>query len=150
MQRIDRMRAGMAALRGTSPWVTLDQGRIDAFAEVTDDRQFIHIDPHRAAQTPLGGTVAHGFLTLAMLSHLLAEARLPLPPLRQSLNYGFDSLRFVTPVRAGARVRGVFAVTAVEPRGEGRALLHVDTTVEIEGHHRPALVADWLALLVLD
>jgi len=133
---------------GLSPWVALDQARIDAFAEVTEDRQFIHIDPARAADTPFGGTIAHGYLTLSMLSRLFETAEIPFPPVRASLNYGFDKVRFLTPVRAGARIRARFTLQGVEER-PGGLLLRLATKVEIEGESRPALAADWLVMLQL-
>jgi Acyl dehydratase len=133
---------------GLSPWFTVDQARIDAFAEVTEDRQFIHVDPVRAAETPFGGTIAHGYLTLSMLSHLAVTAEIPFPPARASLNYGFDKVRFLTPVRAGARIRGRFTLTGVEER-PGGLMLRLAVSVEIEGSDKPALAADWLVMLQL-
>jgi acyl dehydratase len=138
---------GMAP--AVSDWLTLDQPMIDAFADLTQDRQFLHTDPVRAAATAFGGTVAHGFLTLSMLSHFLETAALPLPPLRHSVNYGFDRLRFVAPVPAGARIRGRFTLTEAEARPDGQILLRLTAEVEIEGTPRPALVADWLTLVAL-
>ncbi|MCB1388490.1 MAG: MaoC family dehydratase [Rhodobacteraceae bacterium] len=133
---------------GLSPWFRVDQARIDAFAEVTEDRQFIHVDPERAAQTPFGGTIAHGYLTLSMLSYLVVSAEIPFPPVRASLNYGFDKVRFLAPVRAGARIRGRFTLKGVEER-PGGLLLRFDVAVEVEGSDRPALSADWLVMLQL-
>lgn len=130
-----------------SDWVSVDQTLIDAFADVTRDWQFLHTDPARAAASPFGGTIAHGFLTLSMLSHFLETAALPLPPLRHSVNYGFDRIRFVTPVPAGGRIRGRFVVTGAEARPDGQVLLRLRTEVEVEGASRPALVADWLSLV---
>lgn len=150
MSALDTLRAEVGILGGTSPWVVITQAQIDAFADLTQDRQFIHIDPVRAAATPFGGTVAHGFLTLSMLSHLLLSADLPLPSARESVNYGFDRVRFLAPVPAGARIRGVFVLTGVEDRGGGRMLLRFDATVEIDGSAKPALRADWLAMMRMD
>lgn len=140
--------AGLKDRRFTSGWHPLDQSRIDTFAALTEDRQFIHVDPVRAAaETPFGGTIAHGYLTLSMTAAMAAQALPPLDGLRASLNYGFDRVRFLTPVRAGARVRGHFALKSAEPdRGGFRVCWTVE--VEIDGESKPALVADWLALLL--
>ncbi len=131
---------------GTSPWVALDQGLIDAFAQVTGDDQFIHVDPVRAkAESPYGGTVAHGFLTLSMLP-VMARAVLPQTRgLRARVNYGFDKIRFLAPVPAGARIRAHFRLLAAEARAAGELTLKYGVTVEIEHGARPALVAEWLS-----
>lgn len=140
---------------GTSPWFALPQDKIDAFAELTEDRQFIHTDPARAAaESGFGGTIAHGYLTLSMLSAMAAAAVAPLTQCRESVNYGFDKLRFLAPVPSGSRVRGTFVLDGIDtrpaPEGEARRLLRLGVTVEIEGQPRPALVAEWLVLLVFD
>ena len=132
---------------GVSGWITLDQARIDAFAAVTEDDQFIHTDPDRAAQTVFGGTIAHGFLTLSMLSRMSYDALPPIEGGAISMNYGFDSLRFLAPVRAGQRVRGRFTLNEIRPRGEARSILRFGLVVEIEGATSPALAADWLTLV---
>ena len=133
---------------GTSDWIVLDQARIDAFADVTEDHQFIHCDPVRAADSPFGGTIAHGFLTLSMLSRMAAQALPMLGQVRESLNYGFDKVRFLSPVPSGARVRGVFTLHAVEDRPGNRQMLRLAASVEIEGTDRPALIAEWLVMLI--
>ena len=132
---------------GTSGWLTLDQARIDAFAEATEDRQFIHVDPQAAAQTPFGGTIAHGFLSLSMLSRMAAEAILVPDSAKMVVNYGLDRVRFLAPVRSGKRVRGRFVLNGVEEKAPGQILLRHGVTVEIEGEDRPALVAEWLGLV---
>ena len=132
---------------GTSDWIVLDQARIDAFADVTEDHQFIHCDPQRAAGSPFGGTIAHGFLTLSMLSRMAAQALTILTEVRESLNYGFDKVRFLTPVPSGARVRAVFTLQGTEARPGNRQMLRFSVTVEIEGTDRPAVAADWLVML---
>ncbi|MBR1220660.1 MaoC family dehydratase [Bradyrhizobium sp. U87765 SZCCT0131] len=133
---------------GTSPWHLVDQARIDAFAEVTEDHQFIHVDPARAArETPFGGTIAHGFLSLSLMSVFAYEVLPAIEGTRMSVNYGFDKLRFVSPVRAGARVRGRFTLAEATLRGPNELLSRTQVTVEIEGGDKPALVADWLGLL---
>lgn len=132
---------------GVSGWLTLDQARIDAFADATEDRQFIHTDPAAAARTPFGGTIAHGFLTLSLLSRMAAEAMLLPDTLNMAVNYGFDRVRFLAPVRSGKRVRGRFRLDSAEEKAPGQILLRHHVTVEIEGEDKPALTADWLGLM---
>lgn len=131
---------------GVSRWIEVDQARIDAFAEVTEDRQFIHIDPEAAKATPFGGTIAHGFLTLSLASAMSYDALPPLEGVVMGVNYGFDKLRFLAPVPAGSRVRGRFRLLSVEDKGGGRWLLKHELTVEIEGGDKPALIAEWLGM----
>ena len=146
---IDALRARTGEVIGASPWLAVEQSRIDAFAETTLDHQFIHVDPARAQATPLGSTIAHGFLTLSLLSHF-AEAVLPeISGLAMSMNYGFDRVRFVAPVRAGTRVRGVFSLAALEQQADHRFQMRLAVTIEIEGEAKPALVADWLTVLFM-
>ena len=132
---------------GVSGWLTIDQPRIDAFADATEDRQFIHVDPAAAARTPFGGTVAHGFLTLAMLSRMGAEAMQLPDGLRMAVNYGLDRVRFIAPLRSGKRIRGRFILDSVEEKVPGQYLIRHTVTVEIEGEDKPALTAQWLGLL---
>ncbi|WP_338023226.1 MaoC family dehydratase [Aliiroseovarius subalbicans] len=129
---------------GLSRWFTLEQARIDAFADVTEDDQFIHTDPARAAQTPFGGPIAHGFLTLSMLSAMTYDALPPLAGEAMGVNYGFDRIRFVSPVPAGARIRARFTLVTARPVGDAAWELGIDVVVEIDGQVRPALVAHWL------
>ena len=146
---IDALIALVGTETGVSHWLTIDQKRIDAFAEITEDRQFIHIDPEAARATPFGGAIAHGFLTLSMLSALAMDA-MPRPAdLAMSVNYGFDKLRFISPVPAGSRIRGRFKLESVTPRSENEFLARNIATVEIEGAAKPALIAEWLALYIL-
>ncbi|MGR3495708.1 MaoC family dehydratase [Citreimonas sp.] len=127
-----------------SDWVMLDAARVNAFAGVTEDWQFVHFDDERArAETPFGGAIAHGFLTLSMLSAMSYEVTEDLPELATSVNYGFDRIRFVTPVPVGSRIRGTFAVADVD-EGEGWLNIHWDVELEIEGGDSPALVASWI------
>ncbi len=144
----DGMIAAVGQEIGCSDWFTMDQHRIDAFAEVTEDRQFIHIDPARAAQTVFGGTIAHGMLTLSMMSGMAYGALPAMAGTSASVNYGFDKVRFITPVRAGARIRGRFTLRAAELRGRDKLMTHFDVVVEIEGLDRPAMTAAWLILYV--
>ncbi|GGB15559.1 hypothetical protein GCM10011380_01240 [Sphingomonas metalli] len=131
-----------------SEWVLIDQAMIDAFAAATGDRQFIHVDPVRAAATPFGGTVAHGFLTLSLMPMLLDRSDMPRPEgVRMAVNYGCDTLRFVAPVRSGTRVRGRFTLLSLVERRPGVITQTVEFTVEIEGSDKPALVAEWIGQL---
>jgi len=134
---------------GISSWLSIDQARIDVFAEATEDRQFIHVDPAAAAQTPFGGAIAHGFLTLSLLSRMGAEAMLIPEGIKMAVNYGLDRVRFLAPVRSGSRVRGRFVLDSVEEKARGQVLLRHTVTVEIEGETKPAMTAIWLGLLVL-
>ena len=131
---------------GLSHWITVDQARIDAFARITEDEQFIHVDPERARTTPFGGTIAHGFLTLSLASAMSYDAVAPLDGMVMGVNYGFDKLRFLAPVPAGSNIRGRFKLLSAEDKGDGRWLLKHELTVEIEGADKPALIAEWLSM----
>ncbi len=133
---------------GTSGWITVDQARINAFADCTEDHQWIHTDPERAAATPGGTTIAHGFLTLSLLPALRNEIGVVPDGVARVLNYGLDRVRFLASVKSGARVRARVHLTEVAPKGEGRLLLKTENTIEIEGEAKPALIADTLALLI--
>jgi acyl dehydratase len=152
MSRAPLALAEFAALAGGAPflsrWFVIDQARLDAFAEVTEDRQFIHTDPQAAAATPFGGTIAHGFLTVSLLSAMAQDALPPLTGVAMRVNYGLDRLRFLTPIKVNARVRGRFALIEATLRGPREWLMRYDTSVEIEGGERPALAALWLTLVV--
>ena len=144
---LDEIRARIGSEVGVSSWLTIDQARIDAFAEATEDRQFIHTDPSAAAQTPFGGTIAHGFLTLSLLSRMAADAMLIPDGVRMAVNYGLDRVRFLAPVRSGSRVRGRFTLDSIEETAPGQVLMRHIVTVEIEGEDKPALTAVWLGLI---
>lgn len=144
---LDEIRSRIGEEVGISGWFTIDQARIDAFADATEDRQFIHLDPDAAAQSPFGGTIAHGFLILSLLSRMAAEAMLLPEGLRMAVNYGFDRVRFRAPVRSGKRVRGRFILDSVEEKAPGQILMRHSVTVEIEGEDKPALTAQWLGLM---
>ena len=144
---LEEIRSKVGQEVGTSSWLLVDQSRIEAFADATEDRQFIHTDPKAAAQTPFGGTIAHGFLSLSMLSRMAAEAMLFPDSVRMALNYGLDRVRFITPVRSGKRIRGRFRLDSVEEKAPGQLLFRHTVTVEIEGEEKPALTAEWLGLL---
>jgi acyl dehydratase len=133
---------------GVSSWYLVDQKRIDVFADVIEDHQFIHIDPERAKkETPFGSTVAHGFLTMSLLSIMSYEVMPVIEGTTMGVNYGFDKLRFISPVRAGSRVRGRFVLAEARLRKPKELQSRTNVTVEIEGEDRPALVADWIGLI---
>ena len=132
---------------GASPWILVDQESIDTFADVTGDHQFIHVDPEAAARTPFGGTVAHGFLTLSLLSQMAASVMFVPETLRMAVNYGFDKVRFIAPVRSGKRVRGRFTLARMEEKRPGQWQFVHDVTVEIEDEDKPALTAEWIGLI---
>jgi len=146
---IDELIALAGSQAGVSRWFAIDQPRIDAFAEITDDRQFIHVDPEAARATPFGGAIAHGFLTLSMLSALAMDALPRVEGRAMGVNYGFDKLRFVSPVRAGGRIRGRFRIDSVTPRSPTEFMVRYAVTVEIEGAVKPAIVAEWLTIVVM-
>lgn len=136
---------------GVSGWLTVDQERIDAFAACTGDRQWLHVDVERARrESPFGTTIAHGLLTLSLLPALRAEVGVVPAGVRQVLNYGSNRVRFLAPVKAGARIRARVRLVAAEPRGDGRVLVTSENTVEVEGEERPALVAETLMLLIAE
>jgi acyl dehydratase len=134
---------------GTSDWMPVDQERIDQFAACTGDRQWIHVDVERARrESPFGGPVAHGYLTLSLVAPMVMELGVVPPDAAAGLNYGLDKVRFLAPVKAGARVRNRAKVVAVEPSGNGRILVKLQCTLEIEGEAKPALVAEMLCMLI--
>lgn len=126
-----------------SDWLVVDQARIDRFADAIEDRQWIHVDPERARRSPFGGTIAHGFLTLSLLSHLL-ETTISLGERKMGVNYGLNRVRFTAPVPAGSRVRARFTLAATEPLDGNGMQSTWAVTVEREGGDRPALVAEWV------
>jgi len=131
---------------GFSRWIMVDQARIDRFAEATEDRQFIHTDPARAAETAFGGTIAHGALVLSILAGVAEEVLPSIENARMAVNFGFDRIRFITPVACGSRVRANLIVKSVTERGSGVLQSHLLARVDIEHQERPALVADWTIL----
>ena len=144
---LDEIRTRVGKEIGVSSWIEVSQERIDAFAEATEDRQFIHVDPSAAAQTPFGGTIAHGFLSLSLLSRMGAEVMLIPDGVKMAVNYGLDRVRFLAPGRSGKRVRGRFTLDSVEEKAPGQVLMRHIVTVEIEGEDKPALTAVWLGLI---
>ena len=134
---------------GVSSWITLDQARIGEFAHCTGDHQWIHVDPERAQREgPFGTTIAHGFLTLALIAPTAFEILVSRVAPRSVVNYGLEKVRFYAPVRAGQRVRNHIRLAAVEERGSGRYLVTTENTMEIEGEIKPALLANTLAIFI--
>lgn len=144
----DEMVSAVGSEIGVSSWREVTQEMIDLFADATDDHQFIHVDPARAAATPFGGTIAHGFLTLSLLSTMAYETVPPLQGAAMGVNYGFESLRFVAPVKCGSRIRTRFTLAEAYARPSGWIHVNYDVTIEIEGSKKPALTARWMTLVV--
>lgn len=135
---------------GVSQWVEISQQNINAFADITIDHQFIHVDEARAAQTPFGGTIAHGFLSLSMLSYFAEKGcGIWIDGAKMGMNYGFDKVRFIHPVRVGSRIRGHGVLVSVVEKKPGQYLIKQTVTVEIENVDKPALVAEWLVLAIV-
>ncbi|MEX0964614.1 MAG: MaoC family dehydratase [Pseudohongiellaceae bacterium] len=135
---------------GITEWLEIDQDRINKFAEATGDFQYIHIDPERAAQTPFGTTIAHGFLTLSLLSMLSADnGGIKLENSVMGINYGLDKVRFINPVKVGSKIRARFELVSAHEKKPKHYLLKHNVTIEIEGEDKPALIADWLGMTVI-
>lgn len=138
--------AMVGTIIGTSRWIEITQERVNAFAQATGDFQFIHVDPERAKLTPFGGTIAHGFLTLSLLSLMVEESDCPkVADIKMGVNYGSNRTRFLAPVRVGKRIRGMFKLLEMEEKRPGQWQQTMEVTVEIEGEDKPALVCDWIA-----
>ena len=134
---------------GVSAWVEVDQHKIDEFADCTVDRQWIHVDVARARrESPYGGTIAHGYLTLSLVASTTIDAGAIPPDAAAALNYGLDKVRFIAPVKAGARVRNRIVLLTVDEKAPGRVLIKMQNTIEIEGEAKPALIAESLAMLM--
>lgn len=147
----DDMAASVGREVGVSRWFKIDQARIDAFADVIEDWQFIHVDEARArAESPFGGTIAHGFLSVSLLSAMFYDAVPTVAGRTMGVNYGFDRLRFLAPVPCGSKVRGRFTLKSAEERRPGELTMVLDTIVEIDGEERPALAAEWLTRQYFD
>src|SRR5271163_1176884 len=145
---LEALRALVGTEINLSDWLTIDQARIDAFAEVTGDYQWIHVDPVRAAAGPFGATIAHGFMTLSLLPMLSGQTWIKQPGVLGALNYGLDKVRFLTPVKCGARVRNRVRMLSLEDKGPGRTLIANESTMEIEGEEKPAFVATTLVMVL--
>ncbi|MET4038931.1 MaoC family dehydratase [Bradyrhizobium sp. RT6a] len=145
---LDAYQAMVGKEIGVSSWHLVDQPRIDTYADVIEDHQFIHVDPERAKkETAFGSTIAHGFLTMSLLSIMSYEVMPVIAGTTMGVNYGFDKLRFISPVRSGKRVRGRFVLAEAKLRKPNELQSRTNVTVEIEGEDKPALVADWLGLI---
>lgn len=132
-----------------SPWLEITQERVNQFAEATNDHQFIHVDPEKAAQTPFGGPIAHGFLSLSLLSYLNAQNAIVPENLVMGINYGSDKVRYLAPVRVGKRIRSCQKVVEVSEKKPGQWLIKNAVTVEIEGEQTPALIAEILSMMIV-
>ena len=132
-----------------SDWLEIAQERVNQFADATNDHQFIHVDPEKAAQTPFGGPIAHGFLTLSLISHLTAEKSLKPEGLIMGINYGSDKVRFLHPVRVGSRIRAQQKILEVSEKNPGQWLIKTAVTIELENVEKPALIAEFLAMLIV-
>ena len=128
---------------GVSPWIEISEERIDTFAKAIDDFQWFHVDRERAKRSAFGGTIAHGFLTLSLLSHL-SEQTFSYSDRKMGVNYGLNRVRFTSPVPSGSRVRARFTLAKHEPIENGGVQVTWNTVVEIEGKDKPALVAEWI------
>jgi acyl dehydratase len=148
---IEQYQAMVGREIGVSSWHLVDQKRIDVYADVIEDHQFIHVDPVRAkAETSFGTTIAHGFLTMSLMSIMSYEVMPVISGTTMGVNYGFDKLRFISPVRSGSRVRGRFTLAEAKLRKPKELQSRTNVTVEIEGEEKPALVADWIGLIYFD
>jgi len=132
-----------------SDWLLIDQQRINCFADATNDHQFIHVDPEKAAASPFGSTIAHGFLSLSLLSHLMGQTMLIPEGTVMGINYGSDKIRYLQPVKVNSRVRSVAKIEEITEKPGGQLLVRISVTIEIENEQRPALVADILSLYIV-
>ena len=147
---VAELRAQIGQEVGFASWLTISQKMIDTFADLTNDHQYIHVDESRAMrETSYGGTIAHGFLTLSMLTQMLMSAVPTIKGASTSINYGFDKIRFLTPVLSGSAIRGRFILAAVDERVPNELTVRYETTLEVRDNDRPALFADWLVRLYL-
>ena len=144
---LDEIRSKVGQEVGLSDWILVSQARIDDFADATEDRQYIHTDPALAAQSPFRTTIAHGFLSLSLLSRMAVDAMTAPDGIRMAVNYGLDRVRFMAPVKSGKRIRGRFVLDSVDEKAPGQILMRHTVTVEIEGEEKPALTAQWLGLI---
>jgi acyl dehydratase len=143
------LQAEVGSELGVSEWFLVDQERVDRFADVTLDHQFVHVDPERARATPFGGTIAHGLLTLSMIVHLCLPFVPKLKNTKMLVNYGFDKVRFSAPVKVGSRIRARGKLADIAERRPGQVIVRLDVTIEIEDEDKPALIAEWLSLHVV-
>lgn len=144
---LDEIKAFTGKEIGVSEWFEIDQSRINQFADITEDHMFLHVNPEMARQTPFGSTIAHGLLTLSMMPVMSYQAVPGVSGTRMGVNYGYNKVRFMAPVKCGKRIRGRFAVKSVTDMGDGRVQLSHDATIEIEGEDKPALAAEWVTMV---
>jgi len=144
----DNVRSLIGSELGVSEWIGIDQARINAFADTTEDHQYIHVDPARAAQTPFGGTIAHGFLTLSLLPRMMQDIGAGMEGAVMGINYGFDKVRFLAPVKVDSRVRARAKLLDAQEKASGQFLIKQEITVEIENGSKPALVCEWLTMVM--
>jgi len=144
--KAEDLQAAIGSDLGTSDWIKIEQDRVNVFADITEDHQFIHVDPERAKKTPFGGPIAHGFLTLSLLSRFSEQGGMLIEGVNMGVNYGFEKVRFLAPVKVGQRVRGHFKLKSTEEKRPGQHLFTYEVTVEIEGEEKPALIADWMGM----
>jgi len=147
-QTVSEAVSGRVGEENTTDWISIDQSMINAFADVTKDHQFIHVDPEGAKQTPFGSTVAHGFLSLSLLSHFAEEFGFAIPGVVMAINYGFEKVRFINPVKSGSEIRAQSKVADITEKSPGQFLIKYEVTIEIKGQEKPALVADWLIMQI--
>ncbi|MCP4048967.1 MAG: MaoC family dehydratase [Gammaproteobacteria bacterium] len=144
----DNMQESIGADSGVADWLSIDQQRINDFADCTLDQQFIHVDPDRAAKTPFGGTIAHGFLSLSLLSHFAKSVGCSFENTVMGINYGFDKIRFLAPVKVNSRIRARARLLDVKEKKPGQFLIKQEVSIEIEGEQTPALIAEWLTMAI--
>lgn len=144
---LDEIRSFIGEEIGVSEWFELDQDRINRFADLTEDHMFLHVNPEAASATPFGGTIAHGLLTLSMMPVMAYQAMPGVSGTKMGVNYGYDKVRFMAPVKSGKRVRGRFVVKGVEDKTDGRVQIIHGVTIEIEGESKPALAAEWITMV---
>ena len=142
----DNVRSLIGSELGVSGWIRIEQARIDAFADTTEDHQFIHVDPVKAKHTPFGSTIAHGFLSLSLIPVLLEKLMLAPEGMKMAVNYGLDSVRFIQPVKVDSRVRLAAKVLDITEKRPGQWLIKIEATLEIEGQDKPAYIAESLSL----
>lgn len=146
---LDEYKALIGTELGASEWMLIDQERINRFADVTEDHQFIHVNPELAKQTPFGTTVAHGYLTLSLCAQFGYQALPGIAGVKMGVNYGFNKLRFIAPVKVNSRIRGRFKLLDVTQRPDNSVMSTTEVTVDIEGETKPALLGEWLTLVFL-
>jgi len=144
----NNMKESIGADMGTTDWFLIDQERINTFADCTNDRQFIHIDPENAAKTPFGSTIAHGFMALGLLSYFAESIGCGFENMVMGLNYGLDKVRFLAPVKVNSRIRAHGRLLDVKEKKPGHFLIKQEVTIEIEGETTPAVIAEWLTMSI--